>query len=494
MAVIIRSGRIGSCHESMSLYGGIEIVGRPDLENVRKLDLLPMPMTARMMQYGMAIDKGWFSDLSQKLQGQMKELRAEICDYIPSEKFEEFLERAGGFDDDSLPMNVNSRDQLSILLFDVLGIGRGRQLKTTKSGDRISTGKKQMEQLKREHPIVQKTLNYAEAAKLKSTYTDALPKIAVEHKRGSCWCGLKHYEKTFRVHSQILWTRTDTGRPASKAPNLFNIPARKAIGREIRAGFVASPGTKLVASDFAQEEMRLGAHYSQDENLIRIFKEGLDPHVETAKRAFKTDTPDKLSQRDPCKNVNFGVFYELSGPGLYDLMAVTYATADKDLPEWLTIDWCKQFIEDWFELYPAVRGYLDNQHYRAQRYSCVWTLMGRVRLVPEVHSYHSQIRAAGLRQAGNHPIQGTGGDWLRLVLAEMGEHVDELERSGVWCWPLNCPYDEVLMEVEEDYAEYVKEILSNVMENVMVDKETGVHQFSVPIKVDAKITDRWLKE
>src|SRR5207244_3978752 len=207
------------------------------------------------------------------------------------------------------------------------------------------------------------TLLYAEIHKLKGSFCDKLPKMSVEHRRGTCWCGLKHVEATWRVHTEFLNTRTDTGRFASKKPNLQNIPARTSYGREIRKGFIASPHTRLVASDVSQEEMRFGAHYSQDKNLIRIFELGIDPHNETAKRAFRTETPDYLTQRTPARNVNFGVFYGLSGSGLYDLMAITYATAqDKDpnllMPDWLTIEWCDEFIRQWFDdLYPGVKDY-----------------------------------------------------------------------------------------------------------------------------------------
>lgn len=478
----------------MSLYGGIEITGRPDLENVRKLDLLPMPMIQRMHQYGMAIDREWFQELSLRLGKQMQTLKEEICDWIPIEKLDEFIGRAGGVTEDGLAMNVNSRDQLAVLLFEVLGVGAGRQLKTTKNGSRISTGKKQMEQLKREHPIIQKTLNYAEVAKLKNTYSDSLPLMAKEHRKGTCWCGLKHDSKTWRVHTQILTTRTDTGRFASKNPNLQNIPSRTPLGREIRGGFIASPGTRLVASDFSQQEMRLGAHYSQDRELIRIFEQGLDPHNETAKKAFKTETPDKISQRTPARNVNFGVFYGLSGPGLLDLMAITYATANLELPEWLTESWCQKFIDDWFELYEGVKGYLDTQYYRAQRYGIVWTLFGRVRRVPEINSYHSRIRAAGLRQAGNMPIQGSGSDWMKLVMGEVETKLQELTGMGVRVWPLMTIHDELLVEVEEDYAELVKELVTDVMSQVMVDRETGVNRCRVPVRADGKVMERWTKE
>src|SRR5437667_5452790 len=151
----------------MSLYAGIQVTGRPDLSNVQKLDLLLQNIIRRSMQYGIAIDKDHFRDVSIQLESQSHILREEICDYIPSDKLDEFMSRSN-LDDDDLPMNVNSSDQLAVLLFEVLGVGKGKTLKSTPSGNRVSTGKKQLEALKREHPIVQKVLDYRERTKLKS--------------------------------------------------------------------------------------------------------------------------------------------------------------------------------------------------------------------------------------------------------------------------------------------------------------------------------------
>lgn len=478
----------------MSLYGGISIPGKPDLDNIRRLDLLPMSMIHDMHRYGIAIDKDWFSSLSSRLATEMTGLKGEICSYIPVEKLEEFIAKSNlDADDEHLPMNVDSGPQIAKLLFDVLGVGEGRQLKRTKGGDRVSTGKKQLETLKRTHPLVQRILDYRERAKLKNTYTDTLPNVAKLHKTGSCWCGLKHWVDTWRVHTQFLSTRTDTGRFASKNPNLQNVSARSALGREVRKGFLASKNTKLVGADFSQIEMRIGAHYSQDTNLLRIFMEGLDPHTDTAKRAFNTDKPDKLSQRDPCKNVNFGVFFGLNAPGLYDLMAVTYATAGMEMPDWLDQQWCSQFIEDWFQLYPGVREYLEQQYYRARRYGIVWTLFGRVRRVPEVYSVHKHIRSAGLRQAGNLPIQGSAADIMKLAMASIDKNLKELRSQGVWAYPLLTIHDELQVEVEDDYAEFVRDMMCSEMMSVMTDTVTDKWHFRVPIMAEGKVSDRWEK-
>ncbi len=402
---------------------------------------------------------------------QLKELKKEITAYVPGEKLEEFTSRSS----DGL-FNVDSRDQLAALLFDVLGIGRGKTLKTTKSGRRTSTGKKELEKLKREHPVIPKCLLYAEISKLKNTYTDTLPRIAR-------W---DEATQTYRVHTTFMTTRTDTGRVASKNPNLQNISTRTATGREIRKGFIASPGMKLISADFAQQEMRILAHYSRDENLIRCFNEGLDVHTETARRIFRTETPDKLTQRDPSKNIGFGIIYGLSGPGLYDLMAVTYGTAGLPMPEYMDTDWCTNLIEEWFNSFPSVKVYLENQYYRARRYGIVWDMFGRTRTVPEVESVHEHIRSQGLRQAANMPIQSTGAGWLKIAMAEMYELLP-------WVGYLVPVHDEILAEAPEELAEDAAAAMSAVMCQVMDDRDSGESMLRVPITAGSRVTDRWTK-
>lgn len=457
---------------------------------------MPMRSLAEMQQYGFAIDIPWFDQLTEELTSEMDELRVSICSEIPEDKLGEFMGRSNmDAEDDYLPMNVESSVQLANLLFDVLGIGKGRVVKLTKGGDRASTGKKQLEQMKRAHPVVQLVLDYRERSKLVNTYTSKLPKLSKFHPDGACWCGLRHRVESYRVHTTLLTTRTTTGRLSSKSPNLQNISARSELGRRVRKGFIATQGTEIAGCDFSQAEMRLGAHYSQDTNLLRIFHNDLDPHTDTARRAFKTETPDKLTQRDPCKNVNFGIFYGLSGEGLYDLMAVTYSTARMDMPDWLTIEWCKDFIDHvWFSLYPGVRDYLDKQAYRAYRYNLVWTLFGRIRRIPEVRSVHKRVVAAGLRQAGNMPIQGSQADWMKLAIAEIqAEVIEYFRRDGVWCQPLMTVHDEMLVEVEEGYGEVVRDHMEDVMGRVMVDRTTGENLCRVKVKADGKVMLRWSK-
>jgi len=285
---------------------------------------------------------------------------------------------------------------------------------------------------------------------------------------------------------------------ASKAPNLQNIPVRTALGRKVRSAFIASPDTVLSQCDFSQEEMRISAHLSQDPGLIDIFQNGKDPHSETARRIFKIpdgQAPDKLTQRDPARHVNFGIAYGLTPPGLTDQIAVTYATAGQVLPDYINDDWSEDLIEEWFDSYKGVRVYLDRQYYRARRYGIVWSLCGRVRRVPEVRSVHSYVQDAGLRQAGNMPIQSCGADWMRLVMGELywSEQLRELREQNVHVWPLLTVHDELIFEVDEDYGSVVGSIMQDVMRNVFTDKDTGEKYLSVPVEADAKVMMKWEK-
>lgn len=482
----------------MSLYGNISLPGCPDLENMRKLDMLPIPMIRRMSRVGIAIDPPYFADLTARLNREMDDLRADIACEIPPDRIDEFIGKSADIDD-WCPINIESGLQIATLLFDMLEIGRGKKLKTTKSGDRLSTGKKQLEVLKKDHPVIGLLLQYRERSKLVSTYTSKLPKIARLHPKGDCpVCELRHVEATWRVHTTLTTTRTDTGRLASKNPNLQNIPAKTELGRLVRQGFIPTPGMVLISCDYAQIELRLLAHCAADSIMQDIFRRNGDIHVETAMHAFGFTNPaqvDKLLHRAPCKNLNFGIVYGLTETGLFDQMALTYATAGKPMPDYITEAWCKDFIQKWFGVYTGVEPYMDLQYYRARRYEKVWCQLGRIRRVPEVRSAHSWIRSAGLRQSGNMPIQGLAAGVMKIGMARTEDQVlHPLYTEGVWCWPLLPVHDELVIEAEGDYAEYILERVIEEFSLSMTDTSTGRNRCSVPIGADGKVMDRWRKE
>ncbi len=485
----------------MALYGGIEVPGHPDPTNVQKLDLLPLPALRRMQKLGMAIDAAYFRDLSHDFGNQLADKRRAIASYIPPDKLEEFVELSGGYDDDvdeDVEVNPDSGKQLSTLLFDVLGIGKGQKLKTTKGGDRLATDKKQLEMLKRDNPIIAEILDYRQIAKLKGTYTDKLPRIARRHPRGAdCpHCGLHHEAETLRVHTQILGTRAATGRYASKSPNLQNIPSRSDNGRKVRAGFIASPGTVLVQRDFSQIELRVTADVSGDEVMIDVYMNDGDIHMTTACGAFdlQPEQVDKVIHRPAAKTANFSIVFGTTEQGFYDQLTVSFAQMGMATPKWLTVDWCKWFINKWFAVYPGVRGYMDHQQHCVERYGCVWSKFGRVRLIPEGRSVHKKLQAAGMRAAGNMKVQGTAADMMKLALAAVDERAAQLRDCGYWAWPLLTIHDELIFEAAEgDAADAMEVVLEDEMDNVMVDKQTGRNLCRVPIKSDGGQMLQWKK-
>lgn len=479
----------------MKLFGGVHISGHPDLHNIERLDSLPMAQIMRMQRCGIAIDREWFWNMSTELEAEKVELRKQITSYIPSDKLDEFVNESS----DVLDFNVNSTQQMATLLFKLLGVGRGKQLKKTKSGDQLSTDKKQLETLKRDHPVIPLVLEFRECAKLVSTYTKKIPTVARLHNKGLCLiCELPHYEDHYRLHYQIVTTRTDTGRLAMRKENVQNIPARTKRGARVRKGFVASKGKLLISRDYAQIELRLLADRANEPNMIKVFLEGGDIHLDTAMRAFNITDPkkvDKMLHRAPCKNVNFGVVYGLGPPGLLDLMAITYATARQPMPDWLTLEWCEQFIEKWFGLYPGVEAYLDSQHYRCRRYEIVWTPIGRVRRIPEVRSVHERVRQAGLRQGGNMPIQGFAADVMKIGMARVEQRLSSLrDDNRIYAEALLPIHDELVSEVDEEWADDVGEMIGFEMEQSLTDIETGEDYCRVPIKSDGHSMERWSKE
>ena len=482
----------------MSLFGGVGLPGKPDLENVRKLDLLPLPMIAQMQRVGIAIDKSYFADLTSRLDREMEDLKLDICSVLPPAALQWFMDNDTATDDDDWsPFNINSTEQLAKLLFDLMDIGKGKKLKTTKAGNKLSTGKKQLETLKKEHPVIPLILQYRERMKLKTTYTVKLPRIARLHPKSECCpvCEMPHVDSTWRVHTTFTTTRTDTGRLASKEPNLQNIPARTELGRAVRRGFIAGKGRKLVNRDFSQIELRELADLADCPTMIQAFHDGVDIHTASAMRAFHKTREEveskegKLLYRAPVKNATFLIVYGGQGSTLLDTMTLSYAVAGMDVPAWLDLKWCEDTIERFLDMYPEVRAYMDNQHYRAKRYGFVWDRFGRVRFVPEVYSTLPRIRAAGFRQAGNMPIQGVSAGLLKLAMAHVQTWIDWVQLN---VFPLLTVHDELVLECSEDDAGYTLDAAGYWMDQVLTDN--GRLCGRVPIASDGHVMDRWEKD
>jgi len=280
-----------------------------------------------------------------------------------------------------------------------------------------------------------------------------------------------------RVHTKLSLARVPhSGRLASSNPNLLAQPVRTEDGARIRDGFVAEKGWKLVSFDYSQIEMRIMAHLSQDPSMLEIYKKGGDIHTETAREIFGVKEPDDMKHRYPTKRINFGIIYGLTSMGLSrELMA-------SGLPE-CTEDWCNRFIIQWFKLREGVKQFIDKTKNEARRFGYVQDMWGRKVLIPEVKSFFPYIREAGLRRAGNQPIQGGAQGVIKEAMRRLWPLIVEYRCEGVRIRPLLQIHDDLLFEMEEGDASIMAPIIQRVMETAV--------DLSVPMIVDAKIGDRW---
>jgi DNA polymerase-1 len=353
--------------------------------------------------------------------------------------------------------NINSTQQLGRILFEKLEIHKAQGLKRvrkTKTG--YSTDVAALEQFK-DHPLVQKMLEYRQLAKLKSTYVDALPQLI--------------NPRTGRVHTSYNQTVAATGRLSSSDPNLQNIPARTELGREIRKAFIAETADRcLLSADYSQIELRILAHLSQDATLIESFRSGEDVHRRTASKIFAVP-PEQVTaeQRARAKTINFGVIYGM-GP--------TRLARENDI----ALGEAKRFIEAYFATYPGVHRYTVESINKAREQGYVTTLLGRRRYLPELFSDNPGIRVAAENMAINTPVQGSSADLIKLAMINIRER---LQREGLSAQMLLQVHDELVFEVPVAELEGVKPLVVEEMERAI--------QLDVPIQVEVGAGRNWFE-
>jgi DNA polymerase-1 len=304
------------------------------------------------------------------------------------------------------------------------------------------------------HEVPRLMMEYRELEKLRSTYVDALPQLV--------------NADTGRIHTVFNQTVAATGRLSSSDPNLQNIPIRTAIGREIRRGFVADPGTLFLGVDYSQIELRVLAHFSGDEAFVTAFTKGIDVHRQTASVIF--DVPiDEVSagQRAQAKTVNFATLY---GQGPFSLARQLGITREE----------AKQFIATYFERFIGVRNFLDAQIEMARESGYVETLMGRRRYVPELASRNWSVRQFGERVAQNTPIQGTAADLMKKAMIDVQEALD---RAGSGARLLLQVHDELLLEVPMDEVDAARDLVVARME--------GALELNVPLVAEWGVGSDW---
>ncbi len=341
--------------------------------------------------------------------------------------------------------NINSPKQLGVVLFDHMGLKGGKKTKTG-----YSTAADVLEKLAPDYPVVAKILEYRQLAKLKSTYADGLANFI---------------GPDGRIHGKFHQTITATGRLSSTDPNLQNIPIRMELGRLIRKVFVPKEGCVFVDADYSQIELRILAHCSGDEQLIQAYQEAQDIHRITASQVFHVPFEEVTDlQRRNAKAVNFGIVYGISSFGLSQDLSITRKEAAK-------------YIENYFDTYPGVKHFLDEQVAHAKKNGYVVTLFGRRRPVPELKSSNFMQRSFGERVAMNAPIQGTAADIIKIAMIGVAR---ELKEKGLNSKLILQVHDELLVEAYEEELEQVKEILKEQMEQaadllvpLIVDMHTG---------------------
>jgi DNA polymerase-1 len=344
--------------------------------------------------------------------------------------------------------NINSPKQLSAVLFDRLQLPA---LKRTSKTRTASTSVDVLEELALIHELPRKVLEWRSLQKLKSTYIDALPRLV--------------NPETGRVHTSFNQAVAATGRLSSSNPNLQNIPIRTELGREIRRAFVAGPGAVLISADYSQIELRVLAHLSGDATLTEAFRQGEDIHQQTANRVFGQDSglsPHELRRR--AKIINYALLYGKTAFTLARDIGVSQQSA-------------QEFIDAYFDGFPAVRTYINATVERARETGVVTTMFGRRRLVPELTSQNSQIRTAAERVAINMPIQGTAADILKRAMINIYGALPTKARM------ILTVHDELLFEVPEAVAQETAEIARERMERATV--------LDVPLTVDIGIGQNW---
>ena len=413
-------------HEALVAAGAQDVFERIEMPLIGVL--------ASMERAGMLVDPERLHGLSQGLEGQIAEVEAQI--------------RALAGDD---TFNISSPMQLSHVLFDVMGLPT-KGLKKTQRGY-YSTNAKKLEELARDHEIVRLILKYREMTKIKSTYLDALGPLRAADGR---------------VHTTYNQTVTATGRLSSSNPNLQNIPTRSDLGRTVKTAFSAGEGSVFLAVDYSQIELRLLAHLSGDEHLVRAFNEGEDFHAETAARVFGVPIDQVTPQlRSRAKAVNFGIVYGQQAFGLSQTLDIPMSEA-------------REMIDRYYEAYPGVRTYLDDVVARARECGFAETMYGRRRYIPELKMKNPVQRGFGERTAMNHPMQGSAADIIKIAMNRVARRLRE---DGFAARMILQVHDELDFECPVGEAERLCAMVREEME--------GVCELRVPLIADASTGVTW---
>jgi DNA polymerase-1 len=409
-----------------------EIRGRGLSELLEQVELPIVRVLRNMEQAGSKLDTDRLREISTRVKQEADRLEREIYE-LAGEEF-----------------TLGSPRQLEEILFGKLELSRKRRGKTG-----YSTDARVLQAIRGEHPVIPKIERWRELTKLAQTYLDALPELIADDGR---------------VHTTFNQTAAATGRLSSNNPNLQNIPIRTALGREIRACFVAEPGNVLVSADYSQVELRLLAHIAGEDVLKQIFRRGEDVHTATACRVFGV-TPDQIDpgMRSKAKMINYGIVYGLSAYGMADRLDIPQSEAD-------------EFIQRYLAGFPAVGRFIDETIAQGTEHGYVSTLFGRRRQVPELRARRWDLRKQGERFAVNMVIQGTAADIIKVAMVGADRALAE---AGLASRLILQIHDELLFEGPASERQAVAEIARREM--------TGAYAMDPPLAVDVGTGPNWLE-
>ncbi|MBV7309982.1 DNA polymerase I [Acinetobacter sp. CWB-G5] len=401
----------------------------PELVNILHNVEMPVARVLTIMEEnGIELDLGFLDQLGVEFANTMANLESQITE-LAGQSF-----------------NVSSPKQVGEILFDKLGLKGGKKTAT----GQYSTSESVLEKI--DHPITELILDYRGLSKLKSTYTDGLLKQA--------------NSDTHRVHTSYHQALTATGRLSSTDPNLQNIPVREEIGRQIRKAFIAPQGRVILAADYSQIELRLMAHFSQDEALVDAFNHGQDVHRRTAAEVLGVALEDVTSdQRRQAKAVNFGLLYGMSEFGLTRQLGFSREES-------------RGYIAKYFQRYPGVLDYMERTRQIAREQGFVETILGRRLYTPDIMASNKMIKQAAERAAINAPLQGSAADIIKMAMIAVDQMLPKDQAKM-----LLQVHDELVFEVDESIADELASKLADVMQSVL--------QISVPLLVEVGKGRNW---
>ncbi len=404
---------------------------------LEEVEMPLVPVLAKMERNGVKLDEKFLNDYNEQLTAELIETRTKIFETANTE------------------FNMDSPKQLGEVLFDQMGIPyKGQKTKT----GQYATGEDKLLSYQKDYPIVHDILEYRQIAKLRSTYVDALPKLIDP--------------KTGKVHTSFSQAVAATGRLSSVNPNLQNIPIRTERGRKVRKAFIPTDENHiLLAADYSQIELRLIAELSNDQAMLEAFNQGLDIHAATAAKVF--DVPlEKVTRemRSNAKTVNFGIIYGVSAFGLSQQTDLSRTES-------------KEVIESYFNTYPGIKTYMDENINQARENGFVSTILGRKRIIKEINSRNAILRGRAERNAINTPVQGSAADMIKLAMIAIDKEMTARKMESLMTLQV---HDELVFDVVKSEVEELKELVIRLMQDALPG-------LKVPIIAEVGLGDNWLE-